>query len=111
LVMVAIKLREGARFDPKAFFEYCEAEVSGGSMDRKWFPDFIRLVDEFEYTGTAKILVRNLKQVHFCRRRLPDAPLYWRTRGSTAYQPFTIKDYDGLRETFRKAELLEQLDR
>ena len=38
-----------------------------------------RLVDEFEYTGTAKILVRNLKQVHFCRRRLPDAPLYWRT--------------------------------
>jgi fatty-acyl-CoA synthase len=111
LVMAAIKLREGARFDPKAFFEYCEAEVSGGSMDRKWFPDFIRLVDEFEYTGTAKILVRNLKQVHFCRRRLPGAPLYWRTRGSTAYQAFTAKDYDGLRETFRKAERLEQLDR
>jgi hypothetical protein len=42
---------------------------------------------------------------------LPDAPLYWRTRGSTAYQPFTAEDYDGLRTTFAKAERLELLDR
>ena len=111
LVMAAIKLRGGTRFDPKSFFEYCEGQVTGGSMDRKWFPDFIRVVDEFEYTGTAKILVRNLKGVHFCRRRLPEAPLYWRKRGSTAYEPFTPKDYDGLRETFAKAERLELLDR
>jgi hypothetical protein len=80
-------------------------------MDRKWFPDFVRLVDEFEYTGTAKILVRNLKQVHFCRRRLPEAPIYWRARGFTSYQPFTQKDYDELRQTFAKAERLELLDR
>ncbi len=111
LVMAALKLREGTRFDPQAFYEYCEQQVSGGSMDRKWFPDFIRLVDEFDYTGTAKILVRNLKGVHFCRRRLPDAPLYWRTRGSTAYLPFTAEDYDGLRATFEKAERVELLDR
>jgi acyl-CoA synthetase (AMP-forming)/AMP-acid ligase II len=111
LVMAAIKLREGVPFDPKAFFEYCEQQVTGGSMDRKWFPDFIRLVDEFEYTGTAKILVRNLKQVHFCRRRLPAVRLYWRKRGSNAYQPFTAEDYDGLRTTFAKAERLELLDR
>jgi fatty-acyl-CoA synthase len=111
LVMAAIKLRDGARFDPKAFFEYCEQQVTAGGMDRKWFPDFVRLVDEFEYTGTAKILVRNLKQVHFCRRRLPEAPIYWRTRGSRSYQPFTLKDYDELRATFAKAERLEMLDR
>jgi len=111
LVMAALKLRDGAKFDPKAFFDYCEQQVSGGSMDRKWFPDFIRLVDEFDYTGTAKILVRNLKAVHFCRRRLADAPLYWRTRGSTAYQPFTADDYAGLRKTFEKAERVELLDR
>ncbi len=71
LVMAAIKLREGARFDPQAFFEWCETQVSGGSMDRKWFPDFVRLVDDFEYTQTQKVLVRNLKKVHFDRRRLP----------------------------------------
>jgi hypothetical protein len=46
-----------------------------------------------------------------CSSDLPDVPLYWRTRGSSAYQPFTAKDYDGLRETFRKAERLEILDR
>ena len=50
LVMVALKLRDGARFDPKAFFDFCERQVTGGSMDRKWFPDFIRVIDEFEYT-------------------------------------------------------------
>lgn len=111
LVMAALKLREGVTFDPKAFFDYCEGQVTGGSMDRKWFPDFVRIVDEFEYTNTAKILVRNLKKVHFCRRRLPDAPIFWRTRGSTAYQPFTADDYAGLRATFAKAERLELLDR
>jgi fatty-acyl-CoA synthase len=111
LVMAALKMRDGAKFDPKSFFDYCETQVTGGSMDRKWFPDFIRVVDEFDYTGTAKILVRNLKKVHFCRRRLPDATLYWRTRGSTTYQPFTADDYDGLRATFAKAERLELLDR
>ncbi|MCC6847095.1 MAG: AMP-binding protein [Deltaproteobacteria bacterium] len=111
LVMAALKLREGVAFDPQAFFAYCEEQITGGSMDRKWFPDFIRLVDEFDYTNTAKILVRNLKQVHFCRKRLPDAPLFWRTRGSAAYEPFTAADYDGLRATFAKAERLELLDR
>jgi fatty-acyl-CoA synthase len=111
LVMAALKMRDGAKFDPKSFFDNCETQVTGGSMDRKWFPDFIRVVDEFDYTGTAKILVRNLKKVHFCRRRLPDATLYWRTRGSTTYQPFTADDYDGLRATFAKAERLELLDR
>ena len=111
LVMAALKLRDGARFDPASFFAYCERQVTEGGMDRKWFPDFVRLVDEFEYTGTAKILVRNLKKVHFCRRRLPEAPIYWRTRGSSTYQPFTQKDYDQLRATFAKAERLELLDR
>ncbi|MCC6763796.1 MAG: AMP-binding protein [Deltaproteobacteria bacterium] len=111
LVMAALKIRDGVAFDPKAFFAYCEQQITGGSMDRKWFPDFIRLVDEFEYTNTAKILVRNLKKVHFCRKRLPDAPLFWRTRASSAYQPFSVADYDGLRATFAKAERLELLDR
>src|SRR6185295_8030518 len=43
LVMAALKLRPGARFDPKAFFEYCEAQVEHGGMDRKWIPDFVRV--------------------------------------------------------------------
>jgi fatty-acyl-CoA synthase len=111
LVMVALKLRDGARFDPQGFFEFCEGQVAHGSMDRKWFPDFVRLVDEFEYTQTQKVLVRNLKRVHFCRRRLPDAPLYWRTRDDRRYRPLTVDDYEGLRAEFARAEKLDLLDR
>ena len=46
-------------------------------MDRKWFPDFVRVVRDFEYTGTQKVLVRELKRVHFDPRRVPD-PLWFR---------------------------------
>jgi fatty-acyl-CoA synthase len=111
LVMAALKLRAGAKFDPKAFFDFCETLVGKGGMDRKWFPDFVRVVDEFEYTQTEKILVRNLKKVHFDRRRLPDAPLYWRSRGDAAFRPLTPEAYEGLRRQFAAAEKLELLDR
>jgi len=111
LVMVALKLRPGATFDPQGFFAFCERQVVEGGMDRKWFPDFVRLVDEFEYTKTEKILVRHLKQVHFDRRRLPDAPIYWRRRGDTTFHPFTRADFDALREEFVKAERVHLLDR
>jgi acyl-CoA synthetase (AMP-forming)/AMP-acid ligase II len=111
LVMVALKLRPGARFDPKAFFDFCEAQVSGGGMDRKWFPDFVRVVDEFEYTQTEKILVRNLKAVHFDRNRLQDAALFFRVRGDTSYRPFTAAEYAELRREFGTREKLDLLDR
>jgi len=110
-VMAALKLRDGAVFDPKEFFDFCEREVSGGSMDRKWFPDYLRIVDEFEYTGTQKILVRNLKAVHFDRNRLGDATLYWRRRGDDSFRPFTSEDYRHVRTEFEKSERLELLDR
>ena len=111
LVMAAIKLRDGARFDPQAFFDWCEAQVDGGSMDRKWMPDFVRLVDDFEYTQTQKVLVRNLKKVHFDLRRIP------RGRGLLAparrhrLPPFTAADYAALRQEFAAREKLELLDR
>jgi len=111
LVMVALKLRDGAHFDPKSFFDFCESQVAHGSMDRKWFPDFLRLVGEFEYTQTEKILIRNLKQVHFDRARLPDALLYFRTRGDTTFRPLTAADYAGLRKAFAAAEKVDLLDR
>jgi fatty-acyl-CoA synthase len=111
LVMVALKMRHGARFDPQGFFDFCERQVSGGGMDRKWFPDFVRLVDDFEFTGTQKILVRSLKALHFCRRRLPDAPIFWRRRGDTTFHPFTADDYAAVRREFEAAERLQLLDR
>ena len=111
LVMVALKLRDGATFDPKAFFDFCDAQIEHGGMDRKWFPDFVRVVDEFEYTQTEKILVRNLKKLHFDRNRLPDARLYWRRRGDDRYHPFSAEAYAGVRAEFAAAEKLDLLDR
>jgi len=111
LVMAALKMRPGAAFDPKRFFDFCERQVTEGGMDRKWFPDFVRVVDDFEYTQTEKILVRNLKATHFDRHRLPDAPLFWRSRGDAAYRPFTAADYEALRKEFAARERLALLDR
>lgn len=111
LVMAAIKLRDGATFDPKGFFDWCEEQVAHGSMDRKWFPDFVRLVDDFEYTQTQKVLVRNYKRVHFDLRRIPDARIYWRQRGDTTFKPFTEEDYQALRREFAEREKLDLLDR
>jgi fatty-acyl-CoA synthase len=111
LVMVALKLRPEARFDPQEFFDFCERQVTQGGMDRKWFPDFVRVVDEFEYTETQKVLVRNLKQVHFDRRRLPSSELYWRRRGSTSFEPFGAEGFEALRREFEAAERTDLLDR
>jgi fatty-acyl-CoA synthase len=111
LVMAAVKLRPGASFDPRAFFDFCERQVTHGGMDRKWFPDFVRIVDEFEYTETQKILVRRLKRAHFDRRRLPEAAIYWRRRGDRAFGPLTRDDFEALRRDFEAAERAELLDR
>lgn len=110
LVMVAVKMREGAAFDPKGFFDFCESRVEHGGMDRKWFPDFVRVVGDFEYTGTQKILVRNLKALHYDPRRVSDA-LYFRERGDDRFKPLRAEDFESMRKRFAAAEKLELLDR
>jgi len=111
LVMAAIKLRDGASFDPTGFFDWCQAQVAEGSMDAKWVPDFVRIVDDFSYTETQKVLVRHLREAHFDRRRLPAEPIYWRRRGDTAFRPFTKEDFDRLRAEFDAAERADLLGR
>lgn len=111
LVMVALKLRPGARFDPQRFFDYCNEQVEHGGMDKKWFPDFVRVVDDFEFTQTQKILVRHLKADHYDRRKLPAAAIYWRERGDATFRPFGAADYEAQRERFAAAERLGVLER
>ncbi len=110
LVMVALKMHEGTAFDPQAFFDFCEELVTHGGMDRKWFPDFVRIVEDFEYTGTQKILVRHLKAAHFHPDRVHD-PVYWRERGDTTFKPFSRDDFERLRQSFADAERLDLLER
>jgi fatty-acyl-CoA synthase len=111
LVMAALKLRNGVVFDPQAFFDYCQRMAADGGMDPKWFPDFVRVVDEFEYTQTQKVIVRNLKRAHFDRRRLPDQQIYWRQRGETEFRSFTKADFEQVQKTFEASERSHLLDR
>jgi fatty-acyl-CoA synthase len=111
LVMAALLLRDGASFEPDAFFAWCDRQCTDGAMDRKWFPDFVRIVDEFEYTQTQKVLVRNLKKVHFDLERVGDPRVYFRRRGDDSFRAFTAEDYAALRDAFERAERLELLDR
>jgi fatty-acyl-CoA synthase len=111
LVMVALKMAPDADFDPDRFFEYCEQQTEHGGMDRKWFPDFVRVVDDFEYTQTEKILVRNLKKQHFHPDRVGGSPVWWRERGSTTYARFTPEDFRTLRARFAAAERADLLER
>ena len=110
-MMTALKLREGAEFDPKAFFDWIETQVEGGSMDRKWFPDFVRVVSDFEYTQTQKVLVRNLKRVHFDLGRTGPDPIFFRRRGDKSFRPLGRAEYEQLRAKFEAAEKLDLLDR
>src|SRR5262249_15636426 len=105
------KLRNGARFDLRGFFTFCDGLVTHGGMDRKWFPDFVRIVDEFEYTQTEKILVRNLKKAHFHPDRVGSDALYWRQRSDTAFQPFGREQFAALRQDFARAEKVDLLER
>jgi fatty-acyl-CoA synthase len=110
-VMVALRLRPGARFDPQGFFAFCEDRIQHGGMDRKWFPNYVRLVDDFEFTQTQKILVRQLKRDHFDLERLGAASVFWRSRGDDRFRPFTASDYAALRERFEAAERAHLLAR
>ncbi len=111
LVMAALKLRPGSSFDPEGFYAFCDEQVEKGGMDRKWVPDFVRVVEDFTFTQTQKILVRELKRDHFHRGRLPDAPIYWRERGDRSFKPFTADDFETLRKDFRRAEREAMLER
>ena len=110
LVMVALTLRPGAAFDPRGFHDFCERQCREGGMDRKWFPDFVRVVKDFRFTQTQKILVRELKREHFHRERLPDATIFWRERGDAAFRRFTAEDFAQLRRRFAAAEREALLD-
>lgn len=92
-VMAAIRLREGRSFDPAAFFQHCEREVRAG-RDRKWFPDFVRVVDDFPWTETLKIKVRELKAAAYDPARVSRA--FHRRRGGDTFEPFGPDEFTAL---------------
>ncbi|HUT55821.1 MAG TPA: AMP-binding protein [bacterium] len=109
-VMAAVKLCEGKNFDPAEFHRYLREQGSKGDMDKKWMPEFVRVVPEFEYTRTQKILVRPLKHEYYNLEWVPEGTLYYYRRGFDTYRPFTTADMESLLAEFKTAgreQLLE----
>jgi fatty-acyl-CoA synthase len=109
-VMAAVKLSEGKEFDPAEFHRYMQEQCAKGDMDKKWMPEFVRVVPDFEHTRTQKILVRPLKHEYYNLEWAPEGTIYFFRRGFETYKLFTRADMESLLEEFRKAgreQLLE----
>ena len=50
-VMTVVEMQPGQRFDPDAFGAWLEAQADFGA---KWWPRFVRVVDEMPLTGSGK---------------------------------------------------------
>ncbi len=110
-VMIAVKLKEGASFDPKAVFDWFMQQQKEAGMDPKWMPDYIRIVDDFSLTETQKIVYRSLKSEHFNIERHPDMVVYFRQRGDEAYRPLTRDAFAAIQEHFSRMGREELLER
>ena len=99
-VMVGVKMKDGKTFDPEAFGRYMEEQCTGGDMDRKWKPDFVRVVDDFEYTRTEKILVRPLKHEYYNLEWVPEDRVFFIRRGFDNYRQFTGDDFENIKQEF-----------
>jgi fatty-acyl-CoA synthase len=85
-VMVALELREGARFDAAAFAGFLGDQPDLGP---KWVPTFVRLVAALPVTGTNKVDKGPLRRAGVAC----DDPVWWRpSRKAFAYRPLTDAD-------------------
>lgn len=109
-VMAVVQQREGTAFDPQGVFDFFAEEQSSGGMDPKWFPDYVRVVDQFDMTATQKISVRPLKRQHFNLKKHPDLVVYFRQRGDTAFKQLTLDHFESLEQLFVKAGREQMLE-
>ncbi len=101
-VMVALQLREGADFDPRAVFERFLEQQRDEGMDPKWMPDYVRIVPEMPMSTTQKVLVRELKRQGFDIEAHPDMVVWLRERGDDTYRPLTPATFEAIRRRFEE---------
>jgi fatty-acyl-CoA synthase len=96
-VMVALVLREGARFDGRSFAAWL---VEQSDLSPKWWPRFVRECDALPTTPTNKVLTRTLVHERFRSDLVGGDPIYVRVREGDSYRFFTPEDEDALRRAF-----------
>ena len=110
-VMIAVKLKEGVSFDPKACYEWFMRQQKEAGMDPKWMPDYIRVVDAFPVTETQKIVYRSLKDENFNIERDGQMRVYFQQRGDDTYRPLTPEAFAEIKSRFLEAGRQELLTR
>jgi fatty-acyl-CoA synthase len=99
-IMVALVLREGARFDPTAMAAWIDDQAD---LSPKWRPRYVRMARTLPTTPTNKVLTRTLVHEKFRSDRV-DGDLVWvRGRGEVSYRPFTTSDETDLHQAFEDA--------
>jgi len=99
-VMVALVLREGARFDGSAFAAWLDGQPA---LSPKWRPRFVRRCESLPVTPTNKVLTRTLVHERFRSDRVGRDPVYVRLPDETSFRRFTAQDEDALRQAFESS--------
>jgi fatty-acyl-CoA synthase len=99
-VMAALRLRDGAAFDPQQFAMFVDQLADIGP---KWRPRYVRVANELPTTGTNKVVKRTLVHQKYRHDRCGDDQLYVRDRGTATYRPFTLDDELALRTALTRA--------
>ena len=96
-VMVALVLRQGARFDGQAFAAWLDDQPD---LSPKWMPSFVRVCATLPTTPTNKVLTRTLVHDKVRSDRVGADPVYRRERDAVDFRRFTAADEAILRDQF-----------
>ena len=89
-------------FDPQEFFDFLLERQRSSGMDPKWMPDYVAVVDDLPMTATQKVKVRELKHMCYDLANHSGRRLLWQQRGDSRYREFTLEDYLGTYEEFKR---------
>jgi fatty-acyl-CoA synthase len=96
-VMVALVLRQGARFDGRAFAVWLAQQ---SDLSPKWWPRFVRHCQMLPTTPTNKVLTRTLVHQRFRSDLVDGDPVYLHQRQENTYRSFTLEDELALHREF-----------
>jgi fatty-acyl-CoA synthase len=93
-VMLAVKLRDDAEFDPSAFASWLDGQAD---LSPKWRPTHLRVATALPTSPTNKVLTRTLIHEKYRPDRTGGDPLWFRSRGDDAFRPFGPDEAEDLR--------------
>lgn len=91
-VMAVLEMRAGAAFGPEEFAAFV---VSQPDLGTKWFPRFVRVVDDLPVTGAGKLDKKPLRATAWL-----EGEVWWQPARGEDYRRFTAADAAALHDEF-----------